>query len=202
VTVSWQRFTTREWMVGSFCVGLVILVLSRTLTTIPGVDLRATARWSFILFWLGTTGGALTRLFGARFEGLARRARDLSLAYATAHLVHLAIVARILYKQPLPPAAELLVFGIAVFWTYFLAFLSLTSFSSRMGPALWRVIRIIGVEYISLAFLIDFIKNPFDDGFFKALYYLPFQILAIAGPMLRLAAFIKRSIVKRRSVLA
>jgi hypothetical protein len=189
-------------MAGSFCIGLVVLLLSRTLTSIPGVDLRATARWSFLLFWLGTSGGALMRLFGAQFEGIARRARELTLGYASAHLVHLAIVVRILVTQPLPPTSELLLFGIAVFWTYLLAFLSLTGLWTRMSPMLWRVIRIVGVEYIALAFLIDFIKNPLDGGFFKALYYVPFQILAFAGPLLRLAAFVKRSIDKRRTATA
>jgi hypothetical protein len=200
--MSWQRLTIREWMAGAFCIGLLVLLLSRTLTSIPGVDLRATARWSFVLFWLGTSGGSLMRLFGARFEGLAHRARELTLAYASAHLVHLAIVARILLTQPLPPASELLLFGIAVFWTYLLAFLSLTGLWTRMSPLLWRIIRIVGVEYIALAFLIDFIKNPLDGGLFKALYYLPFQILAFGGPLLRLAAFVKRGIVKRKAAIA
>ena len=189
-------------MLGSFCIGLAVLLLSRTLGSMPGVDLKATARLSFVFFWLGTCGRALNSLFGPRFEGLARRGRELSLAYASAHLVHLAIVARILLTQPLPSAFELVVFGTAVFWTYLLAVLSVTNLSVHLPPALWRVIRIVGVEYIALAFLIDFAKNPLDDGLFKALYYLPFQTLAIAGPLLRLTAAIKRNLASRPSMAA
>jgi len=197
---AWQRFTTRDLMAGSFCIGVAIFILSRTLTTVPGVDLGATARWSFVLFWLGTTGGAMARLFGPTFDDLARRGRDLSLAYAAAQLVHLAIVVRVLYKTP-RPASELLFFGTAVFWTYLLAGLSVKKLSNRLNPTVWRILRTVGVEYIALAFLFDFGRKPLDDGFFKALYYVPFLTLAIAAPLLRLAAFVKRTIDKRRTMV-
>ena len=194
-----QRFTTRGWMLAALCVGLAIFIIAR-LTLIPGADLGATARWSFVLFWLGSTGGAMARLFGPTFDKLARRARDFSLAYAAAQLVHLAIVLRVLYKSP-RPASELLFFGTAVFWTYLLAGVSLTSLSARLNPTVWRILRTIGVEYISLAFLIDFARYPFDGGFLKTLYYLPFLVLAIAAPALRLAAFVKRTLLKRRTLV-
>jgi len=194
-----KRFTTGQWMAGAFCMGLGLFLLAR-LTLIPGADLGATARWSFVLFWLGSTGGALARLFGPTFDKLARLGRDLSLAYAAAQLVHLAIVARVLYKSPRPPS-ELLFFGTAVFLTYLLAVVSLTNLSARLNPKVWRIMRTVGVEYIALAFLIDFAKYPFDGGFFKTLYYLPFLVLAIAAPALRLAAFVKRSIDKRRTLV-
>jgi hypothetical protein len=158
-----QRFTTRDWMAASFCVGLAVFALAR-LTQIRGADLGATARWSFVLFWLGSTGGALARLFGQ-------------------------------------PTSELLFFGTAVFWTYLLAGLSLKNLSVRLDPRVWRILRTVGVEYIALAFLVDFARFRFDGGFFNAVYYLPFLALAIAGPALRLAAFVKRTIEKRRTLV-
>jgi hypothetical protein len=194
-----QRFTARGWMAAAFCVGLAVFALAR-LTQIRGADLGATARWSFVLFWLGSTGGALARLFGPTFDELARRARDLSLAYAAAQLVHLGIVVRVLYTSP-QPASELLFFGMAVFWTYLLAAVSLTKLSVRLDPRVWRILRTVGVEYIALAFLVDFARYRFDGGFFNAVYYLPFLVLAIAAPALRLAAFVKRTIEKKRTLV-
>jgi hypothetical protein len=188
-------------MAGAFVIAAAVFLMSRTLTSAPGADLRATARWSFVLFFLGSTGGAMARLFGSTFDRLAQRGRDLSLAYASAHLVHLAIVARLLYEGPPRPVSELLLFGIAVFWTYLLAFLSFPKLRGRLNPKVWRIVRIVGVEYIAFAFFADFNKNPFDGGFFKALDYVPFIVLSVAGPLLRLAAFIKRTIAKRRSLV-
>ena len=201
MTTRWQRLTTREWMAGAFLIAVAVFVMSRTLSSTPGVDLRATARWSFVLFFLGSTGGALARLFGPAFDGLARRGRDLSLAYASAQLVHLAIVVRLLYKGGPRPPSELLLFGIAVFWTYLLAILSFKKMRERLKPGVWRIVRTVGVEYIALAFFADFNKNPFDGGFFKVLDYVPFIVLSVAGPLLRLAAFIKRTIIKRRNLV-
>jgi len=48
-----------------------------------GVALRATARWSFLLFWLAYAGGALATLFGPKFQALARRGRDFGLSFAS-----------------------------------------------------------------------------------------------------------------------
>ncbi len=176
MTTRWQRLTTREWMAGAFVIAAAVFLMSRTLTSAPGADLRATARWSFVLFFLGSTGGAMARLFGSTFDRLAQRGRD---------LVHLAIVARLLYEGPPRPVSELLLFGIAVFWTYLLAFLSFPKLRGRLNPKVWRIVRIVGVEYIAFAFFADFNKNPFDGGFFKALDYVPFIVLSVAGPLLR-----------------
>jgi hypothetical protein len=163
-------------MAGAFVIAAAVFLMSRTLTSAPGADLRATARWSFVLFFLGSTGGAMARLFGSTFDRLAQRGRD---------LVHLAIVARLLYEGPPRPVSELLLFGIAVFWTYLLAFLSFPKLRGRLNPKVWRIVRIVGVEYIAFAFFADFNKNPFDGGFFKALDYVPFIVLSVAGPLLR-----------------
>jgi hypothetical protein len=50
-----HRRTTREWMAGSFAVALAVVLLVQVGTPPGGqatVALRATARWSFVLFWL------------------------------------------------------------------------------------------------------------------------------------------------------
>jgi len=84
-------------MAASIVVALVIVLIVRVGAT-PGeklgVALRATARWSFLLFWLAYAGGALATLFGPKFQALAHRGRDFGLSFASAHLVHLGLVAR------------------------------------------------------------------------------------------------------------
>jgi hypothetical protein len=155
--------------------------------------LRATARWSFLLFWLASAGPALTTLFGSRFLPLARRARDFGLAFASAHLAHLGVVAWIYATSVIVPLRSTLIFfGIAVFWTYLLAILSWNNLSARLNPRVWRIVRTVGVEYIAFAFWTDFAMQTFADGIVNFFIYLPFVALAVAGPPLRLAAALKR----------
>jgi hypothetical protein len=189
--------TTTQWMAASFGVGLAIVIISR-LGLGPGervaAALRATARWSFLLFWLAYAGGALATVFGSRFQALARRGRDFGLAFASAHLAHLGLIAWIYYSSLEQPFTQstIIFFGIAAIWTYVLAILSIKRLSAKLNPRVWRTVRTFGVEYIALAFLADFAKNPFQDGLASLLAYLPFQLLAVAGPLLRLAALAKR----------
>ena len=183
-------------MAAAFAVGLAIVVIARW-TEGPGervsVALRATARWSFLLFWLASAGRALTTLFGSRFLPLARHARDFGLAFASAHLAHLGVVAWIYSTSVVvPERSTLILFGIAVFWTYLLAILSWNHLSAKLNPRVWRLVRTVGVEYIAFAFWIDFAIHTFGGGIVNFFIYLPFVILAVAGPPLRLAAALKR----------
>jgi hypothetical protein len=188
--------TTTEWMAGSLGVALAIVLMAR-MGAHPGdklvVALRATARWSFVLFWLASTGSALATIFGPAFQSLARSGREFGLAFASAHLVHLGLVAWLLYFSTTPfPRSPLIFFSVGVFWIYLLAILSIRRLSARLDPRIWRVVRILGIEYIALVFLVDFAKNPFHGGAVNLIGYLPFLALAIAGPLLRLAAAVKR----------
>ena len=183
-------------MAASFAVALAIVAIVGLSVDHErlGTALRATARWSFLLFWPASVAGALVVLFGARFQALARHGRDLGLAFASAHLVHLSLAACLYYgavKPPLPHAT-LVFFGIAAVWTYMLAIFSITQASARMNPRTWRVVRIVGVEYIAFAFLFDFVGHLQQGGVVNFFIYLPFTALAVAGPLLRLAATMKR----------
>jgi hypothetical protein len=183
-------------MAAAFAVGLAIVLFARMVEG-PGervaLALRATARWSFLWFWLASTGTALERLFGSRFLALAQRARDFGLAFASAHLAHLGVVAWVYFATPDSLSRSTFVFfGIAVFWTYLLAILSWNHLSAKMNPRVWRFVRIVGVEYIAYAFWIDFAIHTFGSGIENAVVYLPFVTLAVAGPALRLAAALKR----------
>ena len=135
----------------------------------------------------------MATLFGPRFHALAQRARDFGLSFASAHLAHLGLVAWLFYFSATPfPRAPLILFGVAVFWTYLLALLSIRRVAAKLSPRLLRILRTVGVEYIALVFLFDFAKNPFQAGIVNLLIYLPFLALAVAGPVLRLAAVMKR----------
>jgi len=197
-------------MAASFTVA-VALVIAFWLVMGPGERvagaLRATARWSFTLFWLATVGRALATLFGPRFRALAAHARDLGLSYASAQLVHLAVVVWIYYYAfvhgtEAPALSTLIFFGIGVIWTYLIALLSFGLVAAKLDARTGRILRTIGVEYISLAFIVDFYKNPFQDGFAHVAIYAPFVVLAIAGPVLRLTAAAKRLTERRAPVPA
>ena len=183
-------------MLAAIAVALVMVIVIR-LNLGPrermSTALRATARWSFVLFWLATAGPPLSTLLGARFKPLARQARNLGLSYASAHLVHLGLVVW-MYLTSTPQLGRnvFVVFGIGVFWTYLLAALSFETVSAAVGVHATRILRLIGVEYIAFVFFIDFNKNPLGGRFARVLDYAPFVALAAAGPLLRLAAFAKR----------
>jgi hypothetical protein len=191
-----RKGTTTEWMAGALVVALAIVLIVRMVAppgARVGVALQATARWSFILFWCAYSGNALAVVFGPRFQAIANRCRDLALSYASAHLAHLGLVAWILLTSDAEIGrSEVMIFGVAVFWTYLLAVLSIKRLAAKLDPKLLRAVRTIGVEYIALAFLVGFAKNPFQGGVVNMANYLPFIALAIAGPLLRIAAVAKR----------
>lgn len=201
---------TAKWMAGSFATALAIIVVCR-LGAGPGERvagaLRTTARWSFLLFWLASVGRALMTVFGQRFQALAAHARDLGLSYASAHLGHLGVVAWVYYYAiahgtEAPSQNALVFFGVGVFWTYLIALLSFDSFAAKLGARTCRILRIIGVEYIALAFFVDFYKSPFHNGFAHIAGYAPFVALSVAGPVLRLAAMAKPRLTELRRLLA
>jgi hypothetical protein len=193
---SMRLTTTTKWMILSFSIAALIAIEIR-LTYGPSermnTALRATARWSFVLFWLSTVGSALRTLLGTRFNRLAAHARDLGLSFASAHLVHLGLVVwMFVVSQPDLTRQTIVVFGVAVIWTYLLALLSFTEISRVFGARTARILRLVGVEYITVAFFIDFNKDAFDGGLNRIGYYAPFLILTVAGPLLRMAAAIRR----------
>jgi hypothetical protein len=189
--------STGQWMAAAFGAALAIVLVIRLSAPMHeqlGMALRATARWSFCWFWLASTGGALAALFTPRFQPVARRARGFGLAFASAHSVHLSLVAILLYRSMTPfPRIPLVLFSVGVFWVYLLALLSFKPASGIFQPRTVRLIRIVGVEYIALIFLYDFVNDSLHDGIGHFLSYVPLIALGAAGPVLRLAAAAKKS---------
>src|SRR3984957_12898529 len=188
------------WMVGAFGGGLAlaVVVLASYGTGPDGLRLgvRVTARWSFLFFWLSYAGGAMALLFGPAFAGLARQARALGLAFATALQVHIGLVVWlgvVIGQIPLQ-GGVLWFFLIALFFAYLLVLLSFGIGMRNLGR-LWRPLLFLGTTYILIAFGRDFVlgalalKMP-DWGY--AAEYLPFALLSLIAIPLPLAAFLRR----------
>jgi hypothetical protein len=173
--------------------GLAALVLATLGAGERGtyVALQATARLSFLLFWPAYVGGPLTALLGTAFQPLQLRARDLGLAFASAHLVHIGLVVWLCHIGAAPPLASFIVFGIATVCLYLLAVASLGGLQRALGPKTWWLLRTFALNYIALAFALDFLRYPISGSAKYLLGYLPFAALSIIGPLLRLAAFVQ-----------
>src|SRR6516162_8690367 len=93
----------RSWSSPAVWMGLAfaaVLILTAAVLTVFGAGVRGTmlglqmtARFSFLLFWPAYAGSALWALFGLTFLPLKRRVREFGLAYASAHLGHVGLVA-------------------------------------------------------------------------------------------------------------
>ena len=188
--------TYAAWMVWAFCaaLGLAAVVLGTLGAGARGTDvaLAATARLSFLLFWIAYTGSALATLFGRTFQPFRQRAREFGLAFASAHLVHIGLVVWLCLIGAVPPVSTFVFFGIALFWTYLLALFSIGGLHQALNPKIWWLVRAVGLNYIAYAFAVDFLNHPVDGGIKHVVAYLPFALLAIAGPIIRLIAFTLR----------
>jgi hypothetical protein len=186
--------TTAPLMSAAF---LVALALTAIILAIFGagergtaIALRATARWSFVLFWAAYAGGATAYLW-PRLGGLARHGRELGLAYASAQLVHVGLVFWIIHVAT-EPSGAMVFFWIGIFCTYLLALFSLPRLRSALDPRLWRILRVIALEYIAIVFTADFIS--LHAHALGTLSYLPFALVLVGGAGLRLAAFWDRTL--------
>ncbi len=151
--------------------------------------LATSARVAFLFFWPAYAGGALTSLFGSVFAPLKEHSRDLGLAFAAAISVHLSFVAYLCLTGHAPSTRTLIIFGTAAAFTYLLALLSVSRVRQALPPTFWPPIRFVAMNYIALAFLLDFKRFPTND-MRENLAYLPFAALAIIGPALRFAAWL------------
>ena len=184
-----KKLTPTGWWMGA-ALGVNLLLAAIVLMAF-GADergthaaLRVTARISFLWFWAAYAGGALASLFGNVFLPLNRHGRDFGLAFAAALLVHLGLVSWLCWIGHAPVIGVFLFFGPVAAVTYFLALCSFRDLRSMRG---WRLLNVIGMNFILYAFYKDF-SHPFDGDILHALEYVPFLAMTIAAPLLRLAA--------------
>jgi hypothetical protein len=192
----WWPVTTASWMGAALLIALasaaIVLAIFGAGNRGTELALRVTARWSFLLFWLAYAGGAMAWLCGPRLGGLARRGRELGLAFASAHLVHVGLVLWLFSG----PGRGMVFFWAGILCTYLLALFSLPRLRDSLGPRLWRIVRTIAIEYIALVFAADFILDPLQAGGLGKypLSYLPFALMLVGGAGLRVAAFSDRKL--------
>ena len=188
------------WMIGALGGGVALAgaVLAHYGTGLVGIGqaVRYTARWSFLFFWLSYTGGAMAILFGPAFAGLARRARALGLAFATALQVHIGLViwlGVVIGQIPLQ-GGLLWFFLVALFFTGLLALLSFGIGIRSLGP-LWRPLLFLATTYILVAFGRDFLLDApgqLTQHWLSFVEYVPFALLSLIAIPLRLAAFLRQ----------
>jgi len=167
----------------------IILATSGSGAHGTSLALAATARLAFLWFWAAYAGGALPILFGAAFLPLKQLGRELGLAFAAALLVHLVLVSWLCWIGSAPPIGVFLFFGPVAALTFILAILSFGNLHTMLGPKPWRLLRTIGMNVILYAFLKDFMLDTLHGGIQHIVEYLSFAAMAIAAPLLRLAAW-------------
>jgi hypothetical protein len=150
--------------------------------------LQLTARLAFLFFWPAYAAGALAALFGGKFLVLKAHARDFGLAFASAMLVHAGLIGWLCGIGHAPGRNTFVFFGVALGCTYLIALASIARLQRMLGPKTWRLVRLIGLNYIALAFAVDFFGKPLFTDTKQIVGYLPFAVLTAAGPLLRLAA--------------
>jgi hypothetical protein len=197
------------WIGTAFTVALVlaaaVLVLRGITTKSLGLALQLTARWAFLLFWPAYAGGAMAELCGPIFEPLARRGRAFGLAFAAALTVHLGVVGGLFLFTMRPPLTGWLLafFLTGAFWAYLLTVFSFGGLARMIGAKAWRVLRVIGLNYILCAFAFDFLRvaihRPADYELWRLVQYGPFAAMCIAAPLLVLAAAAHRQFIARRT---
>jgi hypothetical protein len=195
-----SRDPARVWMIGAVggALAVAVAVLADYGTGPDGIGqaVRYTARWSFLFFWLSYVGGATAVLFGPRFAGLARSARNLGLAFAAALQVHIGSViwlGVVIGQIPLQ-GGLLLFFLVALCFSYLLALLSFGVGKRSLGR-LWRPVLVLGTTYILIAFGRDFVLgalDPTNQQWPYAAEYVPFALLCLIAIPLRLGAFLRQ----------
>jgi hypothetical protein len=193
------------WMGCAFCTALFLaaIVIARFGAGERGTDLAlmTTARLSFLLFWLAYAGKAITALFGPTFKPLRNHGREFGLAFASAQLVHIGLVVWLCSIGAAPPLSTFIFFGIALFWTCLLVLASFERLRCALGSKAYWLLHIVGVNYIAYAFAVDFLRKPLFVDVKQIVVYLPFAVLSVAGPLLRIGAFAQRLWIAERPSL-
>jgi hypothetical protein len=182
-------------MVSAFTATLVLAACILRMSGVQehGVEvaLRVTGRLMFLLFWLAYTGGAAAALLGPSLSVLKRHVRESGLAFAAALPVHIGLVIWLCLIGRTPPLETFLLFGIALFWTYLMALLSIERLQRMVGLRACGLIRCIGLNYLAFAFAADFLRVPASLSVGYVVTYLPFMLLLAIGVVLNLVAWLR-----------
>jgi hypothetical protein len=190
--------TSMAWILAAFVVAFALAMVALLMFGVgergTAIALRATARWSFLLFWFAYAGGALAWLSRSRFDGLARRGRELGLAFASATDSRWARPLDHSHRKATRRRHAVLLGRNTLHLSPRL--FSISRLRDALGPRLWAIFRTIALEYIAIVFAADFIVAPRQaDGLSSyPLTYLPFALVLISGAGLRIVAFSDRKL--------
>lgn len=139
-------------------------------------SLRATARFSFLLFWFAYTGRALPAVFGSRLDPIARHVREFGLAFAGAHIVHVGVAIWLYQTAADPPMSPLALaaFGVGAVMVCLLAIMAIPAAGAVAGTRLGRGFRAVMVQYLLILFLFDFAHHPMRWDVLTLAGYVPF----------------------------
>lgn len=185
-------------MAAAFAAALVVafgvLMIKGTGESGLAIGLRLTARVAYLFFWPAYVGGAVATLFGAPLDAVGRRAREFGLAFTSALFVHVGLVIWLAMVSPPQPIADAVMpfFAIGVVWAALLAIISMDQVRTKFDAYVLKVLRTIGTEYIALTFFTDFVILPKHPLQYPVLY-IPFWAMLGLGPLLRLAATVRRA---------
>jgi hypothetical protein len=154
------------------------------------IALQATARLSFLLFWLAFAGSGLALIAPPVLQPLKRHGRDFGLAFASAHLVHVGLVVWLCWIGAAPNAGTFRFFVPPLLFVYVLALFSIRRLQQALGRNGWWWLRNVAMVWIAYAFAVDFLRYPLLDGPKHLVEYLPFALLSIAGPVLFLLSLL------------
>jgi hypothetical protein len=191
-----SRSVDALWMSSAFCAALALAAI--VIIALGGEQrgihtaLASTARLMFLLFWPAYCGAALVALLGPRFQQLKQHSREFGLAFSSALLVHLGLVGLLCLIGDAPGAPIFIFFGIGAALAYLLALFSFPRAHHLIGPKNWWLLSNVGMNYLAYVFIVDFVNEPLSGGTKRMVEYLPFAVLSLAAPGLRLAAFVKR----------
>jgi len=62
----------------------------------------------------------------------------------------------------------------------------------KLPAILWWALRTLGMDYIALAFLLDFLNSPFSS-LLHLIGYLPFVAVGLVAALIRIAAYTKKA---------
>jgi hypothetical protein len=189
-----MRYRPAVWWIGAALAANLVLAAIILVTRgagVPGTEtaLRATARVSFLWFWLAYTGGALTILFRGASRPLKQHGREFGLAFAAALLVHLILVGWLCWIGAAPEKGVFIFFGTAAAFTFLLASLSFGNLHTVRGLKWLRLLRIIAMNFILFAFFKDFMRDPLNGEIKHLVEYLPYAVMTIVAPLLRLTVW-------------
>ncbi len=119
---------------------------------------RLTARWSFVWFLVVWSASALARLWpGGWRSWLLFNRRGFGLAFASAHLIHAGFfLTAILGMGAASSPTTVFGGGLGYVFVLLLALTSTDGAVRALGPARWKLLHTVGVNYIAIIYAVSY----------------------------------------------